>query len=69
MLAVNVKAIVHVAQAAHLPLARTRGAFLVMASNKGLVAQSRLARLRGHQGCGVQLARALALDWARRESA
>ena len=39
MLAVNVKAIVHVAQAAHLPLARTRGAFLVMASNKGLVAQ------------------------------
>jgi NAD(P)-dependent dehydrogenase (short-subunit alcohol dehydrogenase family) len=64
LLAVNVKAVVHLAQAAHRPLARTRGAFVVMASNKGLVAQRGSPVYVATKGAAVQLARALALDWA-----
>ena len=64
LLATNVKAVVHLAQAAHRPLARTRGALLVMASNKGLVAQRGSPVYVATKGAAVQLARALALDWA-----
>jgi NAD(P)-dependent dehydrogenase (short-subunit alcohol dehydrogenase family) len=64
LLAVNVKAIVHLARASHRPLARTRGAFVVMASNKGLVAQRGSPVYVATKGAAVQLARALALDWA-----
>ena len=39
LLAVNVKALVYLARAAHGPLARTGGSFTVVASNKGLVGQ------------------------------
>jgi NAD(P)-dependent dehydrogenase (short-subunit alcohol dehydrogenase family) len=64
LLAVNVKALVHIAQAAHAPLARAHGAFVVMASNKGLVAQRGSPVYVATKGAAVQLARALALDWA-----
>jgi NAD(P)-dependent dehydrogenase (short-subunit alcohol dehydrogenase family) len=64
LLAVNVKSVVHLAQAAHRPLARTRGAFVVMASNKGLVAQRGSPVYVATKGAAVALARALALDWA-----
>jgi NAD(P)-dependent dehydrogenase (short-subunit alcohol dehydrogenase family) len=64
LLAVNVKSVVYLAQAAHRPLARTRGAFVVMASNKGLVAQRGSPVYVATKGAAVQLARALALDWA-----
>jgi NAD(P)-dependent dehydrogenase (short-subunit alcohol dehydrogenase family) len=61
---VNLKALVYLAQAAHEPLARTRGAMVVVASNKGLVAQRRSPIYVATKGAAVQLARALALDWA-----
>jgi len=64
MLAVNVKALVHLARAAHEPLARTRGSLTVVASNKGLVAQRGSPVYVATKGAAVQLARALALDWA-----
>ena len=64
LLAVNVKSIVYLARAAHRPLARSRGAFVVMASNKGLVAQRASPVYVATKGAAVQLARALALDWA-----
>jgi NAD(P)-dependent dehydrogenase (short-subunit alcohol dehydrogenase family) len=64
LLAVNLKALVYLAQAAHRPLARTRGAFVVVASNKGLVAQRGSPVYVATKGAAVQLARALALDWA-----
>jgi NAD(P)-dependent dehydrogenase (short-subunit alcohol dehydrogenase family) len=64
LLAVNLKAVVYLAQAAHRPLARTRGAFVVVASNKGLVAQRGSPVYVATKGAAVQLARALALDWA-----
>jgi NAD(P)-dependent dehydrogenase (short-subunit alcohol dehydrogenase family) len=64
LLAVNVKGLVYLAQAAHEPLARTRGAFVVMASNKGLVGQRGSPIYVATKGAAVQLARALALDWA-----
>jgi NAD(P)-dependent dehydrogenase (short-subunit alcohol dehydrogenase family) len=64
LLAVNVKSVVYLAQAAHRPLARTRGAFVVIASNKGLVAQRGSPVYVATKGAVVQLARALALDWA-----
>jgi NAD(P)-dependent dehydrogenase (short-subunit alcohol dehydrogenase family) len=64
LIAVNVKAVVHLARAAHEPLARTQGAFVVMASNKGLVAQRGSPVYVATKGAVVQLARALALDWA-----
>jgi NAD(P)-dependent dehydrogenase (short-subunit alcohol dehydrogenase family) len=64
LIAVNVKALVYLAQAAHGPLREARGSMLVMASNKGLVAQRRSAVYVATKGAAVQLARALALDWA-----
>ena len=64
LLAVNVKSVVYLAQAAHRPLARSRGAFVVMASNKALVAQTGSPVYVATKGAVVQLARALALDWA-----
>jgi NAD(P)-dependent dehydrogenase (short-subunit alcohol dehydrogenase family) len=64
LIGVNVKALVYLAQAAHEPLARRAGAFVVMASNKGLVAQPGSPLYVATKGAAVQLARALALDWA-----
>jgi meso-butanediol dehydrogenase/(S,S)-butanediol dehydrogenase/diacetyl reductase len=64
LIAVNLKALVHLAQAAHGPLRQTRGSFIVMASNKGLVGQRRSPIYVSTKGAAIQLARALALDWA-----
>jgi NAD(P)-dependent dehydrogenase (short-subunit alcohol dehydrogenase family) len=55
---------VHLARAAHEPLRQTRGSLIVVASNKGLVAQRRSPIYVATKGAAVQLARALALDWA-----
>jgi NAD(P)-dependent dehydrogenase (short-subunit alcohol dehydrogenase family) len=64
LLAVNVKALVYLAQAAHAALARSRGSLQVIASNKGLVAQRGSPIYVATKGAAVQLARGLALDWA-----
>ena len=64
LIAVNLKALVHLAQAAHARPAEPRGSFTVMASNKGLVAQRGSPVYVATKGAAVQLARALALDWA-----
>jgi NAD(P)-dependent dehydrogenase (short-subunit alcohol dehydrogenase family) len=64
LIGVNVKALVYLAQAAHHALAESRGSFIVMASNKGLVAQRGSPVYVATKGAAVQLARALALDWA-----
>jgi NAD(P)-dependent dehydrogenase (short-subunit alcohol dehydrogenase family) len=64
LLAVNVKALVYLAQAVHEPLRRSGGAYVVLASNKGLVAQRGSPVYVATKGAAVQLARALALDWA-----
>jgi NAD(P)-dependent dehydrogenase (short-subunit alcohol dehydrogenase family) len=64
LLAVNVKALVYLAQAAHAPLRHTRGSCTFVASNKGLVAQRGSPVYVATKGAAVQLARALALDWA-----
>ena len=65
LIAVNLKALVYLAQAAHEPLRRTRGSLVVVASNKGLVAQRRSPIYVATKGAAIQLARALALDWAQ----
>jgi len=64
LIAVNVKALVYLAQAAHSALAEARGSLVVMASNKGLVGQPGSPVYVATKGAAVQLARALALDWA-----
>jgi meso-butanediol dehydrogenase/(S,S)-butanediol dehydrogenase/diacetyl reductase len=64
LLAVNVRAVIHLAQAAHAALAATSGSFVVMASKTGLVAQPGSPLYCATKGAAVQLARALALDWA-----
>lgn len=64
LIAANLKALVYLAQAAHPALRDTRGSFTVIASNKGLVAQRRSPVYVATKGAAVQLARALALDWA-----
>jgi NAD(P)-dependent dehydrogenase (short-subunit alcohol dehydrogenase family) len=64
LLAVNVKALVYLAQAAHAPLRESAGSYVVMASNKGLVGQRGSPAYVAAKGAAVQLARALALDWA-----
>jgi NAD(P)-dependent dehydrogenase (short-subunit alcohol dehydrogenase family) len=64
LIAVNVKALVFLAQAAHEPLSQTRGSYTVIASNKGLVGQRSSPVYVATKGAAVQLARALALDWA-----
>jgi NAD(P)-dependent dehydrogenase (short-subunit alcohol dehydrogenase family) len=61
---VNVKGLVHLAQAAHAPLAGSRGTLTVLASKTGLVAQRNSPFYVATKGAAVQLARALALDWA-----
>jgi meso-butanediol dehydrogenase / (S,S)-butanediol dehydrogenase / diacetyl reductase len=64
LIAVNVKALVYLAQAAHAPLREARGSYTVVASNKGLVGQRGSPVYVATKGAAVQLARALALDWA-----
>jgi meso-butanediol dehydrogenase / (S,S)-butanediol dehydrogenase / diacetyl reductase len=64
LLAVNVRALIYLAQAAHAPLARTSGSLVVMASKTGLVAQPDSPVYCATKGAAVLLARALALDWA-----
>jgi NAD(P)-dependent dehydrogenase (short-subunit alcohol dehydrogenase family) len=64
LLAVNVKALFYLARAAHAALAETRGSLTVVASNKGLVGQRGSPGYVACKGAAVQLARALALDWA-----
>ncbi len=64
LLAVNLRAVIYLAQAAHSPLADTSGSLVVMASKTGLVAQPDSPLYCATKGAAVQLARALALDWA-----
>jgi NAD(P)-dependent dehydrogenase (short-subunit alcohol dehydrogenase family) len=64
LLAVNVRAVMYLAQAAHAALAATSGSFVVMASKTGLVAQPDSPLYCATKGAAIQLARALALDWA-----
>jgi meso-butanediol dehydrogenase / (S,S)-butanediol dehydrogenase / diacetyl reductase len=61
---VNVRGIVRLAQAAHAALAESRGSLTVMASKTGLVAQRNSPLYCATKGAAIQLARALALDWA-----
>jgi NAD(P)-dependent dehydrogenase (short-subunit alcohol dehydrogenase family) len=61
---VNVLGLVHLAKAVHAPLAATRGSLVVVASKTGLVAQRDSPYYCATKGAAVQLARALALDWA-----
>jgi meso-butanediol dehydrogenase / (S,S)-butanediol dehydrogenase / diacetyl reductase len=64
LIGVNVRGPFHLAQAAHEALRRSGGALVVMASNKGLVGQRGSPAYVATKGAAVQLARALALDWA-----
>lgn len=64
LFAVNLRAVVYIAQAAHRALVRTAGNMVVMASKTGLVAQRDSPIYCATKGAAVQLARALALDWA-----
>lgn len=64
LFAVNVKALMFLAQASHLALAESRGSFTIIASKTGLVAQRNSPIYVATKGAAVQLARALALDWA-----
>lgn len=64
LLDVNLRAIIYLAQAAHAALARVSGSLVVMASKTGLVAQPDSPVYCATKGAAVQLARALALDWA-----
>lgn len=64
LLGVNLRAVVYLAQAAHSALAETSGSLVVMASKTGLVAQPDSPLYCATKGAAVQLARALALDWA-----
>src|SRR5207245_5527716 len=61
---VNVKALMYLAQAAHKALAKSKGSLTVIASKTGLVAQRDSPLYCATKGAAVQLARALALDWA-----
>jgi meso-butanediol dehydrogenase / (S,S)-butanediol dehydrogenase / diacetyl reductase len=62
--AVNVKALMYLAQAAHQALAKSKGSLTVIASKTGLVAQRNSPLYCATKGAAIQLARALALDWA-----
>ena len=64
LFAINVKALMYLAQAAHTALAKSKGSFTVIASKTGLVAQRNSPIYVATKGAAVQLARALALDWA-----
>ncbi|HTT27132.1 MAG TPA: glucose 1-dehydrogenase [Solirubrobacteraceae bacterium] len=61
---VNLRAVVYLAQVAHRALARSTGSLVVMASKTGLVAQRDSPVYCATKGAVIQLARALALDWA-----
>jgi NAD(P)-dependent dehydrogenase (short-subunit alcohol dehydrogenase family) len=61
---VNLRALVYLAQASHRPLAETQGSLVFVASKTGLVAQRNSPVYVASKGAVVQLARALALDWA-----
>ena len=64
LFAINVKALMYLAQAAHGALAKSKGSLTVIASKTGLVAQRDSPIYCATKGAAVQLARALALDWA-----
>jgi NAD(P)-dependent dehydrogenase (short-subunit alcohol dehydrogenase family) len=64
LLAINLRAVIYMAQAAHSALAETSGSLVVMASKTGLVAQPDSPVYCATKGAAIQLARALALDWA-----
>ena len=64
LFAVNVRALFYLAQAAHRALAESQGSFTIVASKTGLVAQRNSPVYVATKGAAVQLARALALDWA-----
>jgi NAD(P)-dependent dehydrogenase (short-subunit alcohol dehydrogenase family) len=64
LFAINVKALMYLAQAAHKALAKSKGSLTVIASKTGLVAQRNSPIYVATKGAAVQLARALALDWA-----
>jgi NAD(P)-dependent dehydrogenase (short-subunit alcohol dehydrogenase family) len=61
---VNVRGPVYLAQAAHRHLAESGGTLVIVASKTGLVAQRNSPLYVATKGAAVQLARALALDWA-----
>jgi len=61
---VNVKALMYLAQASHKALAKSKGSLTIIASKTGLVAQRNSPLYVATKGAAVQLARALALDWA-----
>ena len=61
---VNVRAPVYLAQAVHRPLADSGGNLVIVASKTGLVAQRNSPIYSATKGAAIQLARALALDWA-----
>jgi NAD(P)-dependent dehydrogenase (short-subunit alcohol dehydrogenase family) len=61
---VNVRGPVYIAQAAHRHLADSGGTLVIVASKTGLVAQRNSAVYVATKGAAIQLARALALDWA-----
>jgi NAD(P)-dependent dehydrogenase (short-subunit alcohol dehydrogenase family) len=64
LFAINVMALMFLAQAAHQALAKSKGSLTVIASKTGLVAQRNSPIYVATKGAAVQLARALALDWA-----
>src|SRR5213075_1204720 len=64
LVAVNIKALFYLAQTAHRALAGSRGCFTIIASKTGLVAQRNSPLYVATKGAAIQLARALALDWA-----
>jgi NAD(P)-dependent dehydrogenase (short-subunit alcohol dehydrogenase family) len=61
---VNVRGVVRLAQASHRALVASRGSLTVVASKTGLVAQRDSPLYCATKGAAIQLARALALDWA-----
>jgi NAD(P)-dependent dehydrogenase (short-subunit alcohol dehydrogenase family) len=61
---VNVRGPFYLAQAAHRALAESGGSLVIVASKTGLVAQRNSPLYVATKGAVVQLARALALDWA-----
>lgn len=64
LLGVNVRGLIYLAQACHRALAQTGGSLVIMASKTGLVAQRDSPVYCATKGAAIQLARALALDWA-----
>jgi len=64
LIAVNVRAPVYLAQTAHRHLAESSGSLVIVASKTGLVAQRNSPIYVATKGAAIQLARALALDWA-----